>query len=272
MARADQLRSAIQPSAISSLAISPDATGSRPRDTRRSSPPGRPPRRPPRPGDEGITCPDRGHVEHPDSVHPMPAHEQRRPRRAEPGRRAVPSPPTFPTFAARGSRDRSPARCSEWDRANRQTTRSGCHRDGERRTAFPDRGREAATRPARPGHRARARRTSHSYMRCGMRGDGTIASGGPTSRRPGEVVVEEGAPFLHHEPAASRRDPARWRPALGIPIDHDEPPPAGLAPLPGSDQLAGVKRAVASAAHDDGVAELDAIGCVVRHRPREPPR
>ena len=30
----------------------------------------------------------------------------------------------------------------------------------------------------RPGQRAPARRSSHWYMRCGMRGDGTIASGG----------------------------------------------------------------------------------------------
>ena len=132
-------------------------------------------------GDEGITCPDlRRHRT--SRLHAPDAGTRRAPvppRQA--WRRGAPSPPTFPTFVARGSRDRSRARCSESDRANPQTTRSACHRDGGHRTGFRDRWREVVTRPVRPGQRARARRTSHSYMRCGIRGTGRSRPVGPTA-------------------------------------------------------------------------------------------
>ena len=89
-----------------------------------------------------------------------------------------------------------------------------------RRRECRDRPGAARRSTSRPGQRERARRTSQSYIRCGMRGEGTIASGG-SARRPGprrrasrrRTRPNRTGPAPDRRPAptsAANRHPASW--------------------------------------------------------------
>ena len=78
--------------------------------------------------------------------------------------------------------------------------------------------------------------------------------------RPAEIVIEECAPFLHHEMPGPIISHLTGELTSWISIHDQELPVGRLAPLPGALQLAGVEGSVAPATHDDYVPEGNPIG------------
>jgi hypothetical protein len=70
-------------------------------------------------------------------------------------------------------------------------------------------------------------------------------------------VVEEVGPFLHDEAALFAGADLEGKAALRIVVDDQEGAKGELSPFFSTQQLPGVKGAVASAAHNDDVAQRD---------------
>ena len=119
---------------------------------------------------------------------------RRPPRRA----RAPPDARACSTIACRACAGRCAARCSSRDTSTSRSSRSACRRR-RRAPREPCGGRSKGVGTIeRSGKRARARFTIHSPMRCGISGDGTIASRAKRGGSAGcaaEIVGEELAPL-----------------------------------------------------------------------------
>ena len=250
----------------------PGAAGSRPRGSRTRCPRPRPPRPGPAPGlrDEPVARQHRRHVEHADAEHPVPAHEERGPGRRVPSRssRAVSSlhrvahlpGPRRPGDRADGGLDAvgGTEPVGEGDVAGavgRGGVVGGADRRGERPLL------DRAAGPAGLGRGAPATRTSDaaSAARARWRRRPSPARAGRASRRRTHPIRPRTSSRSCAAPISAANRQRR------VPVHHQQAAVAGLAALPRADHLPGVEGAVAAAADDRDVAQLDPIGGVVRH-------